>query len=423
MSDKKEKGKEKSAKQPAKWLNILLGVVTATGGFLDAGTISTSGAAGALFGLGLIWAIVLATLAAILLVEMSGRLAAVSGRPYGGVIRERFGFSFYLLPLASELIAETLLLAAEIGGVAIAISLITGLSWRLLFPFVALGIWILLWRSSFSVIENGPAIIGIIALATIAAVVALGGPPPSLLPTLWHPDVQQGEWAEYLYLAAAIMGSTISPYLLYFYSSGAVEEGWSRDDLGLNRLTAGLGMGFGSLCSIAVVVLAAVVLRPHGIQANTLGEIGLPMGQAFGPVGGILFAVILFATCLGAAFEVSLSLSYNIAQGFGWEWGEGKRPVEAARFNVVLTALVIVAALIGLFAGDPLRLAVFASTLLALFLPFSLSPLLIIMNDREYLGEHTNGRFANIATIAVLAMAFLVAVVSIPLLILSGGGG
>jgi Mn2+/Fe2+ NRAMP family transporter len=133
--------------------------------------------------------------------------------------------------------------------------------------------------------------------------------------------------------------------------------------------------------------------------------------------------VILFATCLGAAFEVSLSLSYNIAQGFGWEWGEGKRPVEAARFNVVLTALVIVAALIGLFAGDPLRLAVFASTLLALFLPFSLSPLLIIMNDREYLGEHTNGRFANIATIAVLAMAFLVAVVSIPLLILSGGGG
>jgi Mn2+/Fe2+ NRAMP family transporter len=416
MSDEKEKGKEKSRKQSAKWLNFLLGIVTATGGFLDAGTISTSGAAGALFGLGLIWAIVLATLAAILLVEMSGRLAAVSGRPYGGVLRERFGFSFYLLPLASELIAETLLLAAEIGGVAIALSLVTGLNWRVLFPFVALGVWMLLWRSPFSVNENGPAIIGIIALATIAAVVALGGLPASLLPTLWHPDVQQGELAEYLYLAAAIMGSTISPYLLYFYSSGAVEEGWKRDDLGLNRLTAWLGMGFGSLCSIAVVILAAMILRPHGIQANTLGEIGLPLAQAFGPVGGILFAVILFAvilfaTCLGAAFEVALSLSYNIAQGFGWEWGKNKRLVEAARFNVVLTGLVIVAALIGLFAGDPLRLAVFASTLL------------VIMNDREYLGEHTNGRFANIATIAVLALAFLVAVVSIPLLILSGDGG
>jgi Mn2+/Fe2+ NRAMP family transporter len=234
--------------------------------------------------------------------------------------------------------------------------------------------------------------------------------------------VKQGELADYLYLAAAIMGSTISPYLLYFYSSGAVEEGWTRDDLGLNRLTAWLGMGFGSLCSIAVLALAAMVLRPHGIQANTLGEIGLPLAQAFGPAGGVVFAVILFATCLGAAFEVALSLSYNVAQGFGWEWGEDKRPVEAARFNVTLTGLLIVAALVGLFAGDPLRLAVFASTLLALFLPFSLSPLLIIMNDREYLGEHTNRRLANIATIAVLALAFLVAVVSIPLLVLSGGG-
>jgi Mn2+/Fe2+ NRAMP family transporter len=422
MSGEK-KHADKGGKGRAKWLTILLGVVTATGGFLDAGTISTSGAAGALFGLGLIWVIVIATLAAILLVEMSGRLAAVSGRPYGGVIRERFGFSFYLLPLGSELIAETLLLAAEIGGVSIAISLVTGLNWRLLFPFVALGIWILLWRSPFSVIENGPAIIGALALATIAAVVVLGGPPPSLLPTLWRPDVKQGELADYLYLAAAIMGSTISPYLLYFYSSGAVEEGWTRDDLGLNRLTAWLGMGFGSLCSIAVLALAAMVLRPHGIQANTLGEIGLPLAQAFGPAGGVVFAVILFATCLGAAFEVALSLSYNVAQGFGWEWGEDKRPVEAARFNVTLTGLLIVAALVGLFAGDPLRLAVFASTLLALFLPFSLSPLLIIMNDREYLGEHTNRRLANIATIAVLALAFLVAVVSIPLLVLSGGGG
>jgi Mn2+/Fe2+ NRAMP family transporter len=165
--EKKHAGK--GGKERVKWLTILLGVVTATGGFLDAGTISTSGAAGALFGLGLIWVVLIATLAAILLVEMSGRLAAVAGRPYGGVIRERFGFSFYLLPLGSELIAETLLLAAEIGGVSIAISLVTGLNWRLLFPFVALGIWILLWRSPFSVIENGPAIIGALALATIAA--------------------------------------------------------------------------------------------------------------------------------------------------------------------------------------------------------------------------------------------------------------
>ncbi len=63
------------------WLQIALGVLTATGGFVDVGAISTAGAAGSTFGFGLVWAMLLGTLAIMLLVEMSGRLAAVSGKP------------------------------------------------------------------------------------------------------------------------------------------------------------------------------------------------------------------------------------------------------------------------------------------------------------------------------------------------------
>ena len=94
------------------WLSIALGIVTATGGFLDAGTVATSGEAGAKFGLGLVWAVLLATVAIILLVEMVGRFTAVSKKTYAEAIREDFGFRFYLFPLASDLIAESLLLAA-----------------------------------------------------------------------------------------------------------------------------------------------------------------------------------------------------------------------------------------------------------------------------------------------------------------------
>src|SRR4051794_11651213 len=112
-----------------KWFSITLGIVTATGGFLDAGTVATSGEAGAKFGLGLIWAVLVATVAVILLVEMIGRFTALSQKTYADAIRENFGFKFYLFPLISELIAESLLLAAEIGGIAIALSLFTGISW------------------------------------------------------------------------------------------------------------------------------------------------------------------------------------------------------------------------------------------------------------------------------------------------------
>lgn len=405
-----------------KWFSITLGIVTATGGFLDAATVSTSGEVGAKFGLGLIWAVLLATIAVILLVEMIGRFAALSTKAYADAIREDFGFRFYLFPLASELIAESLLLAAEIGGIATALSLFTGISWHVLYPVAALLVWILVWRAPFSVIENGPALLGLLTLSFVAGIVALGGPSHPLVTTLWKPPIPQGGLAGYLYLVAAILGSTISPYLIYFYSSGAREEKWSRDSLVLNRVTAIVGMSFGSVGSIALVMLAAIVLRPLNLSASTLGEIGLAMAKPFGPIGAWLFAAVLFATCLGAALEVSLAVSYNVAQGFGWEWGEDKKPAEAARFNLVLLLFLLVAVAIGMLGIDPLQLALFASTIIALFLPISLSPFLIVMNDHRYLGDKTNGWFGNIALLCIVLIAFVVALVSLPLVIISGGG-
>src|SRR5437763_9594066 len=99
------------------WLSIALGIVTATGGFLDAGTIATAGEAGAKFGLGLIWVILVATIAIILLVEMIGRFSAVYKKTYVVAIREDFGFVFYLLSFACELIDELLLLSDMMGWV------------------------------------------------------------------------------------------------------------------------------------------------------------------------------------------------------------------------------------------------------------------------------------------------------------------
>ena len=403
------------------WLQITLGILTATGGFLDAGTISTAGEAGARFGLGLVWAVIVATGAVILLVDMVGRFTAVSQKTYAGAIRERFGFKFYLFPLASELIADSILLAAEIGGVAIAMSLFTGISWYALFPVATFLVWVMVWRAPFSLIENGPALLGLLTLSFLVGIAVLGGVPHPLLPTLWKPQIKQGALAEYLYLVAATLGATISPYLLYFYSSGAREERWTQRSLLLNDVTAVLGMSFGAMGSLALIVLAAIVLQPLNMSAGTLQELGLAMATPLGRAGALLFATVLFATCLGAAFEVALAVAYNVSQGFGWEWSEDKKPVEAPRFNLVLTVVLLVALIVGLLGFSPLRLALYASTIMALFLPISLSPFLVIMNDPTYLGEKTNGRAGNIALVGVLLMAFVVAAVSLPLMVLSGG--
>ena len=403
------------------WLQIALGVLTATGGFVDVGAISTAGAAGSTFGLGLVWAMLLGTLAIMLLVEMSGRLAAVSGKTYADGIRERFGFKFYLLPLVSELVANSLMLAADLGGIAIALSLFTGIAWHQLVPVAAILVWITVWRAPFGLIENGPALLGLVTLSFWVGIVKLGAPSHDLLPTLWRPEMERHQVAEYLFLVAAILGAVVSPYLLFFYSSGAREEQWSRRSLGVNRATAVIGMGFGSTTAIALIVLAAMVLGPLGLNGGTLAEMGLGMAKPLGTTGALLFASALLVTAFGAALEVVLSVGYNVAQGFGWEWSEKKKPADAPRFNLFLLLFLLVAFGVSLIGIDPLQLALYGSAFTALVLPISLVPFLVLMNDRTYLGDDTNGRLTNIATVGILVIAFVVAVVSIPLLIVTGG--
>ncbi len=111
-----------------KYLEIALGVVTSIGGFLEAGSITTSAQAGASFGYKLLWPIALGTLCVICLIEMSGRLAAMSLQP--AAVRDRFGFAFFIVPLAAETIVDYLVLASEIGGASLGLQLLTGFHFK-----------------------------------------------------------------------------------------------------------------------------------------------------------------------------------------------------------------------------------------------------------------------------------------------------
>src|SRR5207244_4353853 len=106
-----------------KVFEVALGVVTSIGGFLEAGSIATSAQAGARYGFQLLWPIALGMICIMFLVEMSGRLAAISHHPLPAAIRERFGFNFCLIPLVLQTAVDFLVLAAEIGGASIGMQL------------------------------------------------------------------------------------------------------------------------------------------------------------------------------------------------------------------------------------------------------------------------------------------------------------
>ena len=125
-------------------------------------------------------------------------------------------------------------------------------------------------------------------------------------------------------------------------------------------------------------------------------------------------------TCLGATTEIALALAYQIAQGFGWNWGEDLEPSGDARFSLTYTLVLIVAALLVVIGIDPLKLTTLSMALTAASLPVAIIPFLVLMNDNKYLGEHTNGWLGNLSILVVSVLASIVAIVSIPLEIVGG---
>src|SRR5919199_968136 len=403
----------------SKILQIALGIITSIGGFLDVGAIATAAEAGSTFSFHLIWAIILGTICVVFLVEMSGRLAAVSRHTLAAAVRERFGFNFYIIPLLAEIVIDFLVLGAEIGGVCIALQLVTGISFQWWALPVAFAIWLLIWKGNFGIIENGVSFLGLVTLVFVFATFKLH---PSLteIGAGLLPSLPKNDIPHYLFIAVSILGALISPYLFYFYSSGAVEDKWDEGDIGVNRGVASLGMGFGSIVSLGVLIVAALVLNPKGIQVDSYEQAALMLTQPFGYWGFLLFAASLAIACFGAALEISLDTAYIVAQAFGWNWGESQHPREAARFSLVYTVFVFLAALLMVAGIDPLQLTLFSMALTAVILPIVILPFLVLMNDPHYVGNYRNGWISNSVVVFIIGMAFVLAIVAIPLGIIGG---
>ncbi|HEY4574843.1 MAG TPA: divalent metal cation transporter, partial [Thermoanaerobaculia bacterium] len=380
---------------------LALGILTSVGGFFDVGNLATTAQAGAIFRLQLLWPLILGTVLVIFLIEMSGRFAAVTRQALPDAIRTHLGFAAWLGPFLILSLVHFLVLGAEIGGICFALHLVTGLPvpfWAL--PVAALT-WLFLWRTSFSAIENSTSLLGLVTLAFVVA--AWQHRPPAgqilagMLPTLPHHDP-----ARYWFIAVSLLGAVISPYMFYFYSSGAVEDKWDDSYIGVNRGVSVIGMGFGSLISVGAIVVAAVVLAPRGIQADDYHQAALVLTTAFPFWGFVLFAAAMGIACLGAATEVALSMAYTTAQTYGWNWGEDLDPREDARFCLTYTAAILAAALLIQFGVDPLKLTLLSMAINAAVLPVVAIPFLLLMNNRKLLGKHGNGWISN--AVAVLTL-------------------
>jgi Mn2+/Fe2+ NRAMP family transporter len=400
-------------------VDLVLGVVTSIGGFVEAGSISTAAQAGSEFGFQLLWAIAGGTLMLALLVEMSGRLGAVSRQSVAAAVRERFGVHFQVIPLVAELAIDLLLLAAEIGGTALAVKLLTGIGFQWWVLPTGLAVWLVIWLCGFAPIEYGIGLLGLVTLSFVFAAWRLQ-PDVGRLGAGLAPSLPTHDLTRYGFLAVSILGATVSPYLLNFYASGAVEEQLTARELWVNRTTAYLGMCFGGVVSMGVLVTSALTLGSSQIRVDSYEQAALMFVPVFERWAVPLFALALGIGCFGAAVEIALNSGYLFAQVFGWSWGANRPRRDAARFSVVITLVVAAALTIALSGIDPLRLTLFSVALTVIVMPGVVLPFLVLMNDPKYVKSHTSGVVGNTFLVVLTLAAALMALVVVPLEILGG---
>jgi Mn2+/Fe2+ NRAMP family transporter len=406
-----------------KIFGVALGILTAIGGFVDIGDLVTNALVGSRFGLALTWVVVLGVIGILVFAEMSGRVAAVSGRGTFDLVRERLGPRVGLANLVASMGVTFLTFIAEIGGVALAIEIATSVNEVLWVPVVAAALWIVLWRVRFSVLENAFGLLGLALVVFAVALWKLGPDWSGLWGQVTTPQPQPGQnWTQYAYYAVALFGAAMTPYEVFFFSSGGVEENWTPKDLGTMRLNVFLGFPLGGLLSVSIAAVTAVVFLPVGVEVDALAQVPLPVALALGKIGVAVALLGFFAATFGAACETGLSVGYSMAQFFGWRWGKFVAPRQAARFHAVILLSAVLAVAVLLTTVDPVAVTEYSVVFSALALPLTYLPILVIANDPDYMGEHVNGRVANALGTVFLLVIVVASVAAIPLMILTRGG-
>src|SRR5215207_8293743 len=193
----------------------------------DAGGIATYASAGALYGYGLLWAMVIVTIFVGVVQEMSARLGAVTGKGFSDLVRESFSLRVTALILLTLFIANLGIIVSEFVGIAAAAELF-GVSRYIAVPLAAVLVWLLITRGSYGRVERILLALTLVFFAYIAAAFLARPDWPEVFDQTLRPRPRLE--VSYLQLLIALIGTTISPYMQLYVQSSVVEKGVTPDE-------------------------------------------------------------------------------------------------------------------------------------------------------------------------------------------------
>ncbi len=379
----------------------------------DAGGITTYSLAGAQFGYGLMWVLLVTAVALVVTQEAGARLGLATRQGLSGLIRERFGVRWTAFAVLTMLVANLGTTMAEFAGMAAALAIFR-VPPQVSAIVSSVIVVIVLARGSFGRIQYVFVAIGTgISIAYLVSADLARPDWGDALRSLVAPRITLS--SAYFLTLVGVVGTTITPWGQALIQSYVADKRLGPGDLPAVRVDVALGSGLlTNLVAALIVIATAVTIFPTGGTIESAADAARALGPLAGPSAVAIFAVGLFAAGLLGLGTVPLSSAYFACEAFGWERGLHWRWREAPVFYGLLAFFIATAALFTLIPGLPLIQVMFlAQVVNGLLRPIIL--LFVMLLSREpHLGDLRSGRvlyalgWIVTALSSVMSVAFVV---------------
>ncbi|MBO0893021.1 MAG: divalent metal cation transporter [Acidimicrobiales bacterium] len=372
----------------------------------DAGGVATYAQAGQNYHTSLLWTLLLLIPVLIVNQEMVVRLGAVTGVGHARLIFERFGKFWGAFSVGDLFVLDFLTISTEFIGVSLALGYF-GVSKDVSVPIAAVALVAITASGSFRRWERF-MLLFVAANFLVVPLAVLSHPHAApVVHGLFVPGIKGGLNSTSVLLVIAIIGTTVTPWQLFFQQSNIVDKRITPRWINYERTDTVLGsfvtvIGAGAMLVTCAFAFGGTRFAGRFVDAGTVAS---DLSAALGHGAGTLYAVVLLNASLIGAAAVTLGTSYAVGDVFGARHSLHRSFFQAKGFYASFSLLVCLAAAIVLIPGAPLGLITTAVQALAGVLVTSASVfVLLLCNDREVLGPWVNKPWLNALATVIIAV-------------------
>jgi NRAMP (natural resistance-associated macrophage protein)-like metal ion transporter len=383
----------------------------------DPSGIATYSITGAQFGTQFLWTAPLLWPLMAAVQTMCARIGMVTGKGLAGALRTKYPRWLVATAAGALFVANTINIGADLGGMADAAHLLTGVPsvvWVLAF---GIGITTATIRLRYAVIANTLKWLALILVVYVIAAFDVHPDWRAVLHSTVIPSLPRGRdgWA----ILVALLGTTISPYLFFWQASQEVEEekatgqltlkarrGATATQIGDRKIDIGLGTFFSNVAMFFIIVTTASTLHAHGqTHLETSADVAAALKPLAGPFAMLLYTIGIVGTGLLAIPTLAGSAAYAFAETFDWEQGIDKTFSRARAFYAIVAISIVLGILMDFVGIGAVKALYWTAVINGLLAPFLMVGILHAASDRKLMNGQPSGWLGRIVVgVTMVAM-------------------